>query len=269
MNTGLTAEQVQKHLNARNLPFPIRTEVHPTLDSTNTYVKQAGDNGAPEGLLVIAEHQTGGRGRRGRTFHSPEGTGLYMSLLLRPDFTPDEALHITTCAAAAVSEAIEAIAGKKTGIKWVNDVYLNGKKICGILTESSVSFAKGKLEYAVLGIGVNVFVPAEDFPEDIRHIAGAVFTEKPKKDIRGELAAEIVARFLGYYPTLDRKDYMQTYRDRMILFGKTVQIHSAVGEVLGEGECLDLDEELRLIVRMTDGEIRTLSTGEVSIRGNF
>ena len=269
MNTGLTAEQIQKNLDARGLPFPIRTEVHPVLASTNTYVKQAGDNGVPEGLLVIAEHQTGGRGRRGRSFHSPEGTGLYMSLLLRPAFAPDEALHITTCAAAAVSEAIEEISGQKAGIKWVNDVYMDGKKVCGILTESSVSIAKGKLEYAVLGIGVNVFIPNEDFPEEIRHIAGSVFGEKPQEDVRGELAAEIIARFLSYYATLDSKAYMKTYRDRMILFGKKVQVHSGVGDVLGEGECLDLDEELRLIVRMTNGEIRALSSGEVSIRGDF
>ncbi|MBQ7922945.1 MAG: biotin--[Clostridia bacterium] len=265
----LTAEQVEKCLAAHNLPFPLQVEVHPTMESTNTYVKQAGDKGASEGLLVIAEKQTGGRGRRGRTFYSPEGTGLYMSLLLKPDVIPEDALHITTCAAVAAAEAIEAISGRKTGIKWVNDVFMDGRKVCGILTESALSAEQGKLQYAVLGIGVNIFVPADDFPEDIRTIAGAVFTKKPEEDTRATLAAEIVARFLRYYPTLGQKEYMQAYRDRMILFGKTVIVHSAGGEVLGEGQCLDLDEELGLVVRMTDGEIRTLSTGEVSIRGDF
>jgi len=269
MNKGLTAAAVKQYLADRELHVAVRPEVYPVLDSTNTFAKRAGDKGEAEGLLVIAEHQTGGRGRRGRTFHSPDGTGLYMSLLLRPDCAPEAALDITTCAAAATAEAIEALSGQKTGIKWVNDIYMNGRKVCGILTEAALSAEKGRLAYAVLGIGVNIFVPVEDFPEEIRQIAGAVFSEKPDGDIRASLAAEIVSRFLGYYEHLERKDYMQAYIDRMILFGKKVSVHSAVGEVLGEGECLDLDDELRLIVRMTDGEIRALSTGEVSIRGDF
>lgn len=266
---SLTAEQVTKYLSSPSLPFSVQVEVHSTMESTNTYVKKAGDKGTPEGLLVIAEQQTDGRGRRGRTFFSPKGTGLYMSLLLKPYCAPEDALHITTCAATAAAEAIEKICGKKTGIKWVNDIFIDSRKVCGILTEAALSAEGGRLQYAVLGIGVNVFTPAEDFPEEIRGIAGALFTEKPQEDIRAALAAEIVIRFLQYYPTIGQKGYMQAYRERMILFGKVVQVHSAVGEVLGEGICVDLDEELRLIVQMNTGETRALATGEVSIRGNF
>ena len=127
--------------------------------------------------MLVAESQTAGRGRLGRSFHSPVGTGLYMSILLRPTFSAERALFITTAAAVAVCRAIEQETGLKPQIKWVNDIYLHEKKICGILTESSINFETKGLKWAVLGIGLNLSEPEGGFPEEIRSVAGALFAE--------------------------------------------------------------------------------------------
>ena len=132
------------------------------MDSTNTLVKHLAEQGGREGMVVIAQHQTAGKGRLGRSFYSPKGTGLYLSILLRPKFSAQEALSITTAAAVAVAEAVDQVTGKEGGeakIKWVNDVYYRYRKVCGILTEASIDFETGGLHYAVLGIGVNLTPP--------------------------------------------------------------------------------------------------------------
>lgn len=151
--------------------------VMPETESTNTLLREKANNGFPEGTVVLANTQTKGRGRRGRSFYSPADTGLYLSVLLRPDgMIPDQAVKITTMAAVAVCEAVEKISGKETWIKWVNDIYQEGRKISGILTEASISMENGSVEYVILGIGVNVYPPKGGFPEDIRETAGSVLT---------------------------------------------------------------------------------------------
>ena len=126
------------------------------LDSTNSYLKEMAAKGAQEGTIIIANRQSAGRGRLGRSFFSPEEKGIYMSILLRPDISLERAVLITSMAAVAVAEAIEQVSGIQTKIKWVNDIFLNKKKVCGILTEAGIDAETGTLEYAVLGIGVNV-----------------------------------------------------------------------------------------------------------------
>ena len=184
---------------------------------------------ATEGTVILASAQRQGRGRMGRQFFSPKDSGLYMSILLRPT-TTTAPLYITTAAAVAVSEAIEEVAGVPSSIKWVNDVYCRGKKVCGILTEGVIT---DKLQYAVLGIGINVLPPADGFPCEIESRAGAVFDEKtpPPAHPREELAAAIITRFWGYYKALSAKTFLTSYRKRDLLKGRTVEVLDINGTV--------------------------------------
>lgn len=233
-------------------------------DSTNTRCKALAEAGAAEGTLVIAGAQTAGRGRMGRSFFSPQNTGLYMSLLLRPVIPPEEALSITTCAAVCVSEAIETLSGRNAGIKWVNDVYLDGKKVCGILTEAAFAPAGDTLRYAVLGIGVNITVPDGNFPQELESIAASIFGTDTAEDLRPRLAAEIVNRFFDWYPRLAEKPFYAGYRDRLFLRNRPVQV--LWGGHTGSGICLDVDRDFRLLVQMDDGTLQPISSGEVSVK---
>lgn len=237
--------------------------LYDTTDSTNLQCKHLAEQGAPEGTLVIAGQQTAGRGRMGRSFYSPHDTGLYMTLLLRPTIQPTEALSITTCAAVCVSEAIDVLAGVHAEIKWVNDVFVGERKVCGILTEAAFVPDGSALRYAVLGIGVNLATPAGDFPPELANIATAVF-DRTDTDLRPQLAAAIVDRFLDYYPHLSDKPFYEAYRDRLLLRGKPVQI--LWGSGTGHGTCLDVDRDFRLLVQNEDGTVQALSSGEVSVR---
>ena len=230
-----------------------------TVGSTNTELKALAEKGSPEGTVLIAGEQTAGKGRRDRSFSSPKGTGLYMSILLRPDFSAEKALFITTCAAVAVAEAVDEITGGEAEIKWVNDVYLNDKKVCGILTEASVDFEGGGLNYAICGIGVNF--REEALPEELRDIAGGIGgdpkTEKPR------LAAEILRRFFRYYEQLETLAFLPEYRRRSLLTGKTVSFTRDGKQY--KALVLGIDELARLMVRLENGEELALSSGEVTI----
>ena len=231
--------------------------------STNAYVREKVDCGEFEGYTVISNEQTAGRGRFGRSFHSPFGTGLYMSTLLRPkNYLSHQAVNITTIAAVAMCEAIEAVSYEKTQIKWVNDIYIRGKKVCGILTEASLSMESGMLEYAVLGIGVNIYRPKNGFPQEIKNIAGCIF-ETPQNDVKNCLAAEFLNKFMAYYATLEKTDYVEKYRSRSLVIGKRITVisinQSKSAMVIG------IDDNCRLLVKYDDGEEESLSSGEISI----
>ena len=235
-----------------------------SVDSTNNYLKKLAENGEKENTVVIAECQSSGKGRLGRNFFSPK-SGLYLSILLRPDFSAEKSLFITTAAAVAVSDAIEEVSGKKTGIKWVNDIFIGKKKVCGILTEASVDFETGGLYYAVLGIGVNIYHPDDDFPPEIRDIAGAVFDEKPcDKDLKQKLAAAVINNFFNIYNNIESSDFMQRYKQKSCVLGK--EIFVLKNETKTKATVLDIDEKAGLVVKYENGEVKTLSSGEVSIR---
>ena len=152
-------------------------EVYKEVTSTNTMLKERGSQGAKEGQVIIANMQTAGRGRIGRTFHSPSDTGIYMSILLRPtDLIPQDAVKITTLAAVCACEAIENVSGKSAAIKWVNDIFMDGLKVCGILTEAAMSLESGNLDYVVLGIGLNAYEPEGGFPEESYNQSGGNLT---------------------------------------------------------------------------------------------
>ena len=264
----LSPENIRRQLG--ELESSIALEVRDSVDSTNTLVKHLAEQGGREGMVVIAQHQTAGKGRLGRSFYSPKGTGLYLSILLRPKFSAQEALSITTAAAVAVAEAVDQVTGKEGGeakIKWVNDVYYRYRKVCGILTEASIDFETGGLHYAVLGIGVNLTPPPGGFGPDIAPVAGALFPQAPAPGTKTELAAAILSGFFRYYQDLPRRSYMKEYQRRSLLTG--VEITFQEGEALREGLVTGVDDQARLLVRLPGGETKVFSAGEVNIKKDF
>ena len=242
-------------------------DVRDTVTSTNTVLKAIAEQGGAEGMALIAQQQTQGKGRLGRTFLSPKGTGLYISILLRPKFSAEESLSVTTAAAVAVAEAIDSITGRHAMIKWVNDVYLQGRKVCGILTEASVDFENGGLHYAIVGIGVNIQEPLGGFAPEIRDVAGALYQGEVPSGVRVRLAAEILNRFFGFYEHLTQRTFMEAYRQRSLLTG--IEVTFTQGDRVREGLVLGVDDEARLQVRLPSGEEKLFSAGEVNIKKDF
>ncbi len=258
----LSAGAVRQYLAPETGPLTI--QVYPTLPSTNQTAKELAASGAPEGIVILSEEQTLGRGRKGRVFYSPARTGLYMSMLLRPACPVSAGGLLTAAAAVAVAQAVEQLSGRETQLKWVNDVLIGGKKICGILTEASVSVESGGMEYAVIGAGINVYPPPEGFPPELIGKAEAVY---PDGSLRGEarsrLAGEILNRFFAYYRRLEEKSFLPDYRRRMGILGKTVTVSDSQGS--RKAKALAVDDSCRLLVRYEDGREEALSSGEVSV----
>ena len=255
---ALSAAGIEKFLSGG---FSVR--VLKDTGSTNDEVKALAAAGAPEWTAVIAEEQTRGRGRYSRPFYSPAGAGLYMSVLLRPKIPAAETLFITACTAVAVCEAIESVSKKYAEIKWVNDVYMGGKKVCGILTEASFDVESGGLAYAVVGIGINVKQSA--FPAELQGRAASVFGEgEYPSEGRARIAAAVLERLRYYCGRIAERSFFAEYKRRSFVVGRHVQVVS--GSLSGEADVLDLDENCFLLVRFADGTIRHLSAGEVSIK---
>lgn len=256
----LSPQGISKYLHNKDF---YKVSVVKTVDSTNNAVKTMGAEGLPEGTVLAAEQQTNGKGRQGRSFLSPPWEGIYFSILLRPNMSAVDAGFITSAAAVAVSDAVEAITGKKSGIKWVNDVFYDGKKICGILTEASVDMESGGLEYAVLGIGVNITVHPDKLPEELRNIIGGI-ADDCGSDIRNRLIAEILNAFHGYYNELSKKTFLTKYRLRSTVIGHDIFVIKPTSKRPAFAE--RIDDDCRLVVRYEDGFEEALSSGEVSIR---
>ncbi len=242
------------------LLHPIAVEVMESVDSTNTEAKRRITAGLSDPLFLLAKTQTAGRGRWGRTFCSPEGAGLYMSLVLHPGCPPSEALSLTSAAAVAVSLAIEALTPLRPQIKWVNDVYIGDKKVCGILTEGVTDPVSGLLTSVVVGIGINCTHAA--FPREVAAIATSLAEEGATVD-PNRLAAEVCDRLLTLCGELSRKTWLAPYRERSWLDGRAVVYRK--GDALYEGVVLGIGEEGELRLVTESGEV-ALSTGEVSVR---
>ena len=257
----LSAQSIARYLTVPGLSL----EVRPVVTSTNDPLRQMAEAGEPEGRVLAAAEQTAGRGRRGHSFFSPPDSGLYLSLLLRPDLSAREALSLTTCAAASVALAIEECAGIPAEIKWVNDVFCRGKKVCGILTEASLDLESGGLQYAIVGLGVNLFPPEGGFPPELEEIAGAVFDARPRGlEGRSRLAGSILNHFFSFYARIREVPFFEPYRARSFLLGKEIEILEAGGT--RPALALDLDPGFSLRVREADGTVRSLSSGEVRVR---
>ena len=238
--------------------------VLPTAPSTNALVREKANQGCPEGCVIIACEQTAGRGRYGRQFFSPGDTGVYLSLLLRPTaYSPQQATCLTAAAAAAMCQAIEAVTGQQPGIKWVNDIFLRGKKVCGILTEAAVGLETGALDYMVLGAGVNLYPPAEGFPEEIQSIAGSVL-ERSCPEAKNRLVGEFLNRFWYFYTHPECRAYLEDYRARSLAIGRNVTVLSA-GQAVSAC-AYGIDDDFRLLVRYDSGKTEALSYGEIRIQ---
>ncbi len=248
---------------------PWRGNLHyfETLVSTNTAAKKMAAAGAAHGTVLIAEMQTGGRGRMGRSFHSPAGSGIYFSVILRPACPAHQLMHLTCAAAVAAAEGIEAATGLHAGIKWTNDLVFGKKKLGGILTELSLDTA-GNAEFAILGIGINCAQNPEDFPADIAPIATSVAQCTGEKPHRALLLAELLVAIEKMSRHLQKpSEILQRYRKRCITIGQEISLLRA--DTVQHGTALDVDEHGGLLVRFADGQIETVQSGEVSIRGMY
>ena len=238
-----------------------------SVDSTNNYAKKLADEGAPHGTVVLSDHQTGGRGRRGNSFLSPAGKGLYLSVLLRPELPPSDVINLTAWIAVAVCDAVEQVIGERPGIKWTNDLILHRKKLCGILTEMSLEAETGELQYVVAGIGLNVSQNEEDFGNEVATLAISLEQALGRRIRRADLACAIIRaldRMMGDFPH-QKAAYLERYRADCLTLGREVRL-------LKKGEARTafaeaIDEDFALVVRNSDGETETVTAGDVSVRG--
>lgn len=261
-----------------------RVHVFRSLESTNLTARKMALEGAVNGTVVVTEEQTRGKGRMGRGFHSPPGGGIYMSIILKPQLEAAKSVLITTAASVAVCKAIENVTGIRCQIKWVNDIYKDEKKICGILTEAVSDFESGRIEHIVLGIGINYRIPPSAFPKEIRRIAGSLFEDEIDKSTcagnfaegepqRNRLIAEVINQVMEVHTDLEARTFIEEYKERSIVLGKEILIIPTIASG-GERDLsrgipatvLDLDGDGGLIVRYQDGSVKTLNSGEISIR---
>ncbi len=249
-------------------PWQEKITVLETVDSTNNLAKGQALQGAPEGASYLAEEQTGGKGRLGRSFVSPHGCGIYLSLLLRPDCAPAALAHVTAMAGVAACDAIEAVCGVRPGIKWTNDLILEGKKVAGILTELSAQWESGTLESLVIGIGINCNHRETDFPEELRDKAASIAMITGERVDRNLLAARLIARLYDLSQGLfqDKARWMAQYARDCITLGRQVQVIR--GDRVRQGTATGLDENGALLVTYENGEQGVVFSGEVSVRSD-
>ncbi|MBP3926661.1 MAG: biotin--[acetyl-CoA-carboxylase] ligase [Clostridium sp.] len=236
-------------------------------DSTNTEIKKAAEKGALHGTLAVADYQFMGKGRRGRSWTSPHGVGIWMSILLRPQLHPSCASMLTLVSALAVADGIEEVCGLDTKIKWPNDIVVNGKKVCGILTEMSTELEC--INYVVVGIGINA--NTLEFPEDIKAVATSLLLETGVRVNRSRLIGAVMKAMEKYYALFlehqDMSGLLKVYNEKLANKDNVVRVLAPGNEYTGTAEGINAAGEL--LVRMEDGELRTVISGEVSVRGIY
>ncbi len=258
----LSSEGIIPHLKESYSKLPII--VYKTIDSTNSQAKKQLVTNAVHGTVIAAEEQTNGRGRMGRSFYSPSKTGIYMSLILRPHLNISNAVLITTASAVAVCRAIKSLTDKKPEIKWVNDIYVNGKKVCGILTEAVTDFESRMVESIIIGIGINFKTTDEHFPDEIRETAGSLFTSESTGITRNRLIAEIINELLDIYDNLEDSNFIMEYKAQSMILGKEIVFYE--NSIENYGKAIDIDNSGGLVVETKKGEVITLNSGEITVR---
>lgn len=250
-----------------------KVETFETIDSTNTKAKQLAEKGEAEGTLIISDEQTAGKGRRGRNWCSKKGANVFMTLLIRPKIEPKYLSGITLLAAMSVATAIKEVCETEAKIKWPNDIVLNKKKICGILTEMSSEM--NYVNYAVIGIGINI--NDDEIPQEIRQNASSIYLETGRKTNRNELAAKVVEKFGDYYKkfleTKDLSAFTDEYNSMLISMNKEVKVLYGMAETAKpedeeKGIARGIDRDGALLVETEDG-IKSIVSGEVSVRGLY
>lgn len=237
------------------------------VDSTNNEARKLAESGAPNGTLVVAKVQTAGKGRRGRSWTSPPGSGIWMSLILRPEFMPESASMLTLLAAMAVCGGIREITGLESRIKWPNDVVMGAKKVCGILTEMSTE--EDCIRHVVVGMGINVNIL--EFPEEIREKATSLALEAGKTVKRAPVVDAVMRHwekcYETYLDTLDMRILKNDYNSHLINYGRQVQVLTPLGSY--EGIARGINDRGELLVERSGGEVRQVVSGEVSVRGIY
>ena len=240
-----------------------------SVDSTNNRLKVMGQDGAPSGSVVIADHQESGKGRRGRSFVSPKGSGIYLSYLLRPDCSAEEISSLTAYVAVAVAKSIENSCGLTPQIKWVNDILIDGRKLVGILTELSVESESGAITGCVIGIGINVNLDLADFPEDLQDKATSLSIVKGEPVKRALIISELISRLDKLkedFPSA-KGEYLEYYRSHCPILGKKINVFKIIGKDPVTATALEITDNFSLKVRYEDGKEEDLRSGEVTIRG--
>ena len=262
-NTDLISKEgISLYLNKEFSNIDIYT--YKTTSSTNEVAKKLALTGAKHGTVVISEEQTAGKGRMGRSFYSPANTGIYMSIILRPTLTAMDSVLITTSSSVAICDAIHKVTGIECQIKWINDIYINNKKIGGILTEASTNFESGTIDYLILGIGINFNNPKDNFPDALKEIAGSLYKGNSNGVNRNMLCAKIVNNILSIIPKIKDYDFIPEYKKRSIILNKEIMYTS--GGVYSKGKAIDINKDGSLVIKHDDGSIKVLNSGEVSIR---
>ncbi len=261
-NTPLDRAIIESYLPPTLLWLRGRIAVFDTVTSTNTVARDLSDGDC---AIVTADNQTAGKGRQGRSFYSPTQNGVYMSIIHREDALQAVPL-ITTYTATVVRRAIAVVTGKSPSIKWVNDLLLDSRKVCGILVEGTADGKNVSSRVAIVGIGINLY--PSDYPSDIRHKAGAVIADsQPISHQRERLIAEVASQFYSGLDSLRDGTFMEEYRRHSIVIGKEVSFTLGGEDMLGKA--VSIGEDGALTVLLTDGKELTLSSGEVSIQGEF
>lgn len=262
----LSAQGISKYLTPNSLNSnnsisnTLDIHIYKEVDSTNNVAKSLASDGAKEGTVIFALEQSGGKGRLGRKFYSPAEAGVYFTIIVRPSV--EVVPYLTVLAAVAVAEGIENAGGKATQIKWVNDVFADGKKCCGILTEAVADLESGGVEYAVVGIGINVTEPQGGFAPEIREVATSVCDGV--EDARNRVAAEVLNVFFKYYKQFDKEKIAETYKRKSFLIGRKITVVKSDSE--SPAIARDIDDKCRLIVEYRDGTTEALSAGEVRLK---
>ena len=260
-------ENILKNLSPE---YPWKEHFHffSELDSTNDRLKVMARQGAPHGTVLLADRQTGGHGRMGRTFLSPEGMGVYLSILLRPSCAPADLMHLTCATGVAMCEAVEQAARFRPSIKWTNDLVYGKRKLGGILTELGLN-PKGGVDYAIIGIGINCCQAETDFAPEIRDIAGSLSMAAGREIDRNQVAAammDALCRMSGNL--LSGKAWLlDQYRKDCITVGQDISLLR--GEEVRHGHAVDVDDNGALVVAFPDGSMEAVNSGEVSIRGMY
>ena len=258
---------IQSHLPA-DFPWKESILYFDTIHSTNTAAKELAAKGAPHGTVLLANHQTGGRGRLGRSFHSPAGSGIYLSVILRFPCNAEALMHLTCATAVAVCDAIASASELRPGVKWTNDLVFGKQKLGGILTELSFR-PNGQVDYAVVGIGINSTQKEKDFPQDIRSMATSLSLAVGHDLKRDMVAAKILIHLQKTMDTLlsNKDTIMQQYRQDCITIGSEICVCRA--DSVQYGVATGVDDNGALLVRFSDGHAEAVHTGEVSIRGMY
>lgn len=258
MTDNFTEDSIRKYLSPSS---DVRLHVYDCVDSTNKMAMEMAASGEPDGTVVAAASQTAGRGRLGRSFYSPSGSGIYISFILRPDAGAEASLFLTVSAAVAVCRAIESMTDERAYIKWVNDIYMRDRKVCGILVQGAAD--GDKIDYAVTGIGINLLPPDGGFPNDINSVAGSVFDE-PTTDMRSRLAAKVIENVASLCRLPADRCVIDEYRRRSWLDGCSVNVIQNGASV--PAKVIGIDEDCRLEIVYADGRTDRLMAGEVSVR---